>query len=141
VADHITVLDEAVAQLPADIAAGHHQGDKSNLVKRDVIMRADSAGCTEDFLAACRARNVGFFVSARKNAQVTAAIFDAIGVEEVWLPALDQAGEMKDGAAVAELTSLIDAAKFPTDTRLIVRREPLHAGAQRSLFPSLDYRY
>jgi hypothetical protein len=36
---------------------------------------------------------------------------------------------------------LIDAAKFPTDTRLIVRREPLHAGAQRSLFPSLDYRY
>ncbi len=94
-------------------------------------MRADSAGCTEDFLAACRARNVGFFVSARRNVQFTAAIFDAIGVEEVWLDALTQDGEPKDGAAVAELTSLINGAKFPTSTRLIVRREPLHPGAQR----------
>ena len=141
VADHITVLDSAVAQLPGDIARGHRVGDDPELVNRDVIMRADSAGCTEDFLAACRARNVGFYVSARSNAQVTAAIFDAIGIEEVWLPALAQDGEMKDGAAVAELTSLIDGKKLPADTRLIIRREPLHPGAQRSLFPSLDYRY
>ncbi len=136
VADHITVLDDAIAQLPAPIAAGHHEGDHSDLVQRDVIMRADSAGCTEDFLEACRARNVGFYVSARRNAQVTAAIFDAIGIEEVWLPALAQDRELKEGAAVAELTSLIDGAKFPSRTRLIIRREPLHPGAQRSLFPS-----
>jgi len=135
------VLDSAVAQLPAEIARGHRLGDDPEVVNRDVIMRADSAGCTEDFLAACRARNVGFYVSARSNAQVTAAIFDAIGVEEVWLPALDQDGEMKEGAAVAELTSLIDSKRLPDDTRLIVRRQPLHPGAQRSLFPSLDYRY
>ena len=141
VADHICVLDDAIAQLPAPIAAGHHEGDSSDLVERDIIMRADSAGCTEDFLAACRARNVGFYVSARRNTQVTAAIFDAIGIEEVWLPALAQDGELKEGAAVAELTSLIDGVKFPSRTRLIVRREPLHPGAQRSLFPSLDYRY
>ncbi len=141
VADHITVLDDAVAQLPEEIARGHHVGDDPELVNRDVIMRADSAGCTEDFLAACRARNVGFYVSARSNAQVTAAIFDAIGVEEVWLDALAQNGELKDGAHVAELTSLIDGKRFPSRTRLIIRREPLHPGAQRSLFPSLDYRY
>jgi hypothetical protein len=141
VADHITVLDSAAAQLPSDIARGHRAGDDLELVNRDVIMRADSAGCTEDFLVACRARNVGFYVSARSNAQVTAAIFDAIGVEEVWLDALDQDGERKDGAAVAELTSLIDGKKFPSRTWLIIRREPLHPGAQRSLFPSLDYRY
>jgi hypothetical protein len=110
-------------------------------VQRDVIMPADSAGCTEDFLGACRARNVGFYMSARRNAQVTAAIFDAIGIDEVWLPALAQDGELKEGAAVAELTSLIDGATFPSGTRLIIRREPLHPGAQRSLFPSLDYRY
>jgi hypothetical protein len=83
----------------------------------------------------------GFYVSARSNAQVTAAIFDAIGIEEVWLPSLAQDGEDKDGSAVAELTSLIDDAKRPSGTRLIVRREPLHPGAQRSLFPSLDFRY
>jgi hypothetical protein len=104
-------------------------------------VRADSAGCTEGFLAACRDRNVGFYVSARSNPQVTAAIFDAIGVEEVWLPALAQDGQVKDESSVAELTSLIDDAKLPSGTRLIVRREPLHPGAQRSLLPSLDYRY
>ena len=141
VADHVTVLDAALAQLPGVIASGHRDGDDPGLVARDVVVRADSAGCTEGFLAACRARNVGFFVSARSNAQVTAAIFDAIGIEEVWLPALAQDGEVKEESAVAELTSLICDAKLPEGTRLIVRREPLHPGAQRSLFPSLDYRY
>jgi hypothetical protein len=141
VADHLTVLDGAIGQLPAAIASGHQAGEDADLVQRAIIVRADSAGCTEGFLSACRARNVGFFVSARSNAQVSAAIFDAIGIEEVWLPALTQEGEVKDGAAVAELTSLIDGAKLPTGTRLIVRREPLHPGAQRSLFPSLDFRY
>jgi hypothetical protein len=84
---------------------------------------------------------VGLFVSARSNPQITAAIFDAIGVDEVWLPALAQDGEVKDESSVAELTSLIDDSKLPSGTRLVVRREPLHPGAQRSLFPSLDYRY
>lgn len=141
VADHLTVLDGALAQLPAEIAVGHRAGDDPEMVDREVVVRADSAGCTEGFLSACRARNVGFYVSARSNAQVTEAIFDAIGIEKVWLPALAQDGEPKDGAAVAELTSLIDDTKLPAGTRLIVRREPLHPGAQRSLFPSLDFRY
>ncbi len=141
VADHITVLEGAVGQLPSAIAAGHRVGDGSDRVQRAVIVRADSAGCTEGFLAACRDRNIGFYVSARSNAQVTAAIFDAIGVEGVWLPSLGQDGEERDESAVCELTSLIDDAKLPTGTRLVVRREPLHPGAQRSLFPSLDFRY
>jgi hypothetical protein len=59
----------------------------------------------------------------------------------VWMPALAGDGERSDGAAVAELTSLIDPKTLPSGTRLIVRREPLHPGAQRSLFPSLDFRY
>jgi hypothetical protein len=141
VADHVTVLDAALGQLPAQIAAGHRAGDDPDVVRRDVVVRADSAGCTEGFLSACRDRNVGFFVSARSNAQVTAAIFDAIGIEEVWLPALAQDGEEQDERAVAELTSLIDTTTLPEGTRLVVRRQPLHPGAQRSLFPSLDYRY
>jgi len=142
VADHVRVLEEAIAQLPGAVASGHRAGDDPGLVERAVVVRADSAGCTEGFLSACRARNVGFFVTARSNAEVTAAIFDAVGIDEVWLPALDDKGEARDdGAAVVELTCLIDAARLPSGTRLIVRREPLHPGAQRSLFPDLDYRY
>jgi hypothetical protein len=140
VADHVTVLDSAIAQLPAAIRAGHHVDDDASLVERCVIVRADSAGCTEGFLSACRARHVGFFVTARSNAQVTNAVFDAEGCD-VWLAALTQDGELRDGAAVADLTSLIDSNTLPAGTRLIVRREPLHPGAQRSLIPSLEFRY
>jgi hypothetical protein len=141
VADHVRVLDDAVAQLPGEIAAGHHVGDDHELITRALVVRADSAGCTEGFLAACRARNVGFFVTVRSNAQITGAILDAVGLEEVWAPAIDQDGDLKDGAAVCEVTSLIDDHKLPEGTRCIIRREPLHPGAQRSLFPALDFRY
>ena len=141
VADHVTVLDQAIAQLPGAIAAGHRAGEGSDLATRAVVVRADSAGCTEGFLSACRERNVIFFVTARSNPQVSAAVSDAIGLESVWEPATRQDGTARDGAAVCELTSLIDNKKLPAGTRLIVRREPLHPGAQRSLFPSLEFRY
>ena len=141
VSDHVRVLDGAIGQLPETIGAGHRVGDDEVLVTRSVIVRADSAGCTTGFLAACRARHVGFFVTARSNTQVMNAVFDAVGVADVWLPATTQDGELRDGAAVAELTSLIEHSTLPEGTRLIVRREPLHPGAQRSLIPSLDFRY
>ncbi len=141
VTDHLIVLDQAIAQLPAAVAAGHRAGDDPAMANRGVVVRADSAGCTEGFLSGCRERNVSFLVTARSNPQVTAAICDAIGIDQVWEPALTQAGEPRDGAAVCELTSLVTDHKLPEGTRLIVRREPLHPGAQRSLFPSLEFRY
>ena len=39
------------------------------------------------------------------------------------------------------LHDLVDTDDWPPGTRLIVRREPRHRGAQRSLFPSDAYRY
>ena len=140
VADHVSVLDDAIAQLPEAIRAGHHVDDDSNPFARTLIARADSAGCTDGFRQACRARNVGFFVTVRSNEQVMSAVYVAEGCD-VWLPALTQEGELRDGAAVAELTSLIDTSSLPEGTRFIVRREPLHPGAQRSLIPSLEFRY
>jgi hypothetical protein len=141
VADHVSVLDAAIGQLPVSLVAGHHLGDDISLVRRPVVVRADSAGCTEGFLRNCRERHVGFFVTARSNTQVMNAVFDAVGVKDIWLPALTQDGELRDGAAVAELTSLIEHSTLPEGTRLMVRREPLHPGAQRSLIPSLEFRY
>lgn len=135
VADHVVVLDDALAQLPPEIAVGHRIGDDSSLVSRTVVLRADSAGCNEAFVAACRARNVGFSVVCRSNAQVYSAIFATLGFEELWSQAITQSGEDRQGAAVVELTG------WPKGTRLIVRREPLHPGVQHSLFPSLEYRY
>jgi hypothetical protein len=139
VADHVRVLDGAIEQLPGQIASGHHVGDDEVLATRSVVVRADSAGCTTGFLGAYRARHVGFFVTARSNTQVMNAVFDAVGVEDVWLSALTQDGQPRDGAAVAELTSLIEHSPLPAGTRLIVRREPLHPGsAQPDSFPRLS---
>lgn len=141
VADHVMVLDDALAQLPAQIAVGHRVGDDSSLVCRTIVMRADSAGCTEAFAAACRASNVGFSVLCRSNLQIHSAIFDTLGFEELCHQAIKQNSEDRKGAAVIELTELVDLSGWPEGTGLIVRREPLHRGVQHSLFWSLEYRY
>jgi hypothetical protein len=141
VADHLVVLDAAIDQLPAEIAAGHRPGDDPALVQRPVVVRADSAGCTDGFVWGCRARNIGFAVVARSNEQIHAAISKIVDDEDCWEPAVRQDGHERPGAAVAEVTDLVDLSGWPEGTRLIVRREPLHPGAQQTLFPSLEYRY
>jgi hypothetical protein len=143
VTDHLGVLDDAVAQLPAEVAAGHRPGDPAGNVARTVVVRTDSAGCTDGFVWGCRDRHIGFAVVARSNKQVAAAISRTFTETNParWAPARRQDGEPRDGAQVAELTDLVDTSGWPEGTRLIVRREPLHPGAQHSLFPSTEFRY
>jgi Transposase DDE domain group 1 len=140
VIDLIGVLDAAIDGLPLEIAAGHHLGDDAGLVRRDLQVRADSAA-GRTFALACRARNVGFAVVARSNEQIHAAISRVAYDSTAWQPAVRQNGEVREGAAVVEVTDLVDLADWPPGTRLIIRREPLHPGAQQSLFPSECYRY
>jgi len=78
---------------------------------------------------------------ARSDAQIKAAISIAAQDTTRWTPALTQSGDIRDGGSVAELSDLVDPTGWPARTRLIVRREPLHPGAQTSLFPSLEFRY
>jgi len=141
IADHLTVLDAAIAQLPDEVSAGHRPGDDPGLVERPVMVRADSAGCTNGFIAGCAARNVGFAVVARRNSRIHAALLATLVDDDAWHPAVTQTGDPRRGAAVIELTDRVDLAGWPAGTRLIVRREPLHPGAQRSLLESETYRY
>ena len=140
VIDLVGVLDAAIDGLPQDIAAGHRVGDDRGLVRRHVQVRADSAA-GRTFALACRARNVGFAVVARSNEQIHAAISRVAYDSTSWQPAVRQSGELREGAAVVEVTGLVDLSDWPPGTRLIIRREPLHPGAQQSLFPSQCYRY
>jgi len=140
IVDHVAVLDAAITQLPAEVAVGHRAGDDAGVAARALQVRCDSAGCT-DFVWRCRERNVGFAVVARSNANIHTAISKVHTDDGRWQPALRQNGDDRRGAAVCELTDLIDLSDWPPGTRLIVRREPLHPGAQQSLFPSMMFRY
>jgi len=140
IADHVVLLDAAIAGLPEEIAAGHGVGDDPALVHRSVQVRTDSAGCT-DFVFHARARNIGFAVVARSNAAIHGAISRIAFHDDSWTPALRQDGDERPGAAVTEVTAHLDLSGWPSGTRLIVRREPLHPGAQQSLFPSTMFRY
>ena len=141
IADQLEVLDQAVGQLPEAIAAGHLPGDEPGLVRRPIRVRADSAGASPRLATGFRARNIGFSVVARTNAQIQGAIWSIIENGRAWFPALAQDGTEREGAVVTEITDLVDLSAWPSGTRLILRREALHPGAQTSLFPDLEHRY
>jgi len=134
-ADHITVLDAALAQIPD----AHRYGT-------DILVRSDSAGCTYGFLAHIRSlrehgMNTFFSVGVAIGEAVRDAIRIAIDHPEEWLPALDTDGEVRDGAEICEITGLLPAAylaNYPAGTRFIVRREHPHPGAQLSLFDTIE---
>jgi len=127
-ADHIEILDAALAQLPVDPA------------EREVIARADSAGCSHGFLDACRARNVRFVVGHNLTADIATVIMTM--PKRRWMPAITADGtEERDGAAVAEITDLVDLAGWPEGTRMITRREEPHPGAQLTFTDIDGHRY
>ena len=142
IADHLEVIDAAVGTLPEPDAVGHREGDSGSLVERPLVVRIVAAGCSPRLAAKPRDRNIGYAVSARSAAGVQAAISSALGEPGRWHNAPKRAGQRKRrGAQVADLTDLADLSGWPDRTRLIVRREPRHPGAQRSLFPSENFRY
>ena len=91
-ADNLEVLDDAITQLPADVAAGHCVDDDLGEVRRRVMVRSDSAGCTAGFVDGCRSRNIGFAVVARRKTAVSAAVAVANTDNDRWVPALNQDG-------------------------------------------------
>lgn len=140
--DHLQVIDEGLRQLPETTAAGHRPGDDPTVVQRPVVMRADSAGCSQKLLAGLRDRNIGFAVVARRKATIHAAILGTSVDDDRWEQAVTQAGEKRSDAHVIELTNQVDMSELPDGTRFILRREPKHVGAQTSLQPEdTDYRY
>jgi hypothetical protein len=121
-ADHKAVLADALAQLPW--RPGYRVG-------RKVLVRADTAGGTHEFVHHLHARrlsySVGFFLS-----DAAAAALDLIP-EAAWTPAYHADGQVRDGAWVAEATGVLDLSGWPQGMRVIVRKERPHPGAQLRL--------
>lgn len=132
-ADHITVLGAALAQIPD----AHRHGTS-------ILVRADTAGCNREFLAHIRSRrddavscefSVGLAIRDKERAAITAI------PKTVWADAIDADGGHRDGAALAEITGVLPAAAligYPAGTRVVVRRERPHPGAQLDVFEERD---
>lgn len=121
-ADHIQVRDMALASLPEP--ARPALGDPGSL---RVLARSDSAGATRTFAAACRECGVGFSFGFPVDFRIKNLV-DIIP-EECWHPAIDEDG-IRDGAWVTEVTSNIDLSAWQEGSRLILRKERPHPGAQ-----------
>jgi hypothetical protein len=138
-ADHITVLDAALAQIPDHVRHGH-----------PILIRADGAGCTKAFLAHIRSRresgvscefSVGWTITGREHAAIAGLR------ERDWTATTDAEGNPRPlrEAAVSEITGLLPPTtldSYPAGTRVIVRRERPHPGAQLDLIEQRDgWRY
>jgi hypothetical protein len=115
--DHVTVLDDALAQLPIDPT------------QVEVIARADSAGLSHGFVDACRDRGVRFVIGHRLTGEIAAILAGLPACR--WRPAITADGtDERENAEVAEITDLVDLTGWPDGMRMIARREEPHPGAQ-----------
>ena len=126
-ADHISVFDQARAQLP----------ELPKALPR--LVRADTAGATHAFLdhVAALERTVGEKWRFSVGFAITESVRDAIrGLDDSdWTPATRQNGQPREKAYVAEITDVagINISGWPDGSRLLVRKEPLHPGAQQTI--------
>ena len=134
--DHVELLHGALSGLPEEYQVGHFTGDHPALVIHPILVRADSAGATHDFVDAIGAANCDFSIGFPIDQGVRDVM--ALVQEEDWIPARETDGSVRDGAWVVELTDLIPLARWPEDTRLLMRRERPHPGAQLTLFDSAE---
>jgi hypothetical protein len=132
-ADHVTVLDAALAQVPARLRARDTHG------RAPVLVRTDAAGATKEFARHLAATGVEFSLGANLgHFDIHTAL--AVLPTTAWTPAYQarkpraaETGvqiEPRDGAWVAEASGLVDLSAWPAGTRLILRKERPHPGAQ-----------
>ena len=104
-ADHKTVVDLALAQIPAE-----------HIENLAILVRPDSAGATHEFADHCYEGNMRFSVGYELTEQVRAAILEI--PEDAWVLALDQDGSERENGQVAEITENVDLSSWPDGSRL-----------------------
>jgi hypothetical protein len=119
-ADHIAVLDQALAQLP-------------DYERRNVLVRTDTGGGVKAFLHHITDLGLEYSVGFYGVPPIAEAI--AKVPRQAWRAALDGDGQPREGAQVAELTRYLPdtITGWPKGMRIIVRRERPHPGAQLRL--------
>ena len=126
--DHVAVLDRALEQIPV--------GYVESL---EILVRSDSAGATHGLVDYCREASMRFSVGYELTERVCAAIVKIPA--DGWVRALDPDGSERSNGEVCEITDEVDLSAWPEGSRLIVRRERPHPGAQLSFTDHDGYRF
>ena len=63
--DHLELLDQVIGALPAKYQVGHEPGDDPGLVRHHILVRADSAGATHDFVSGLTEANIEYSIGHR----------------------------------------------------------------------------
>jgi Transposase DDE domain group 1 len=126
--DHIELLELALEQLPGELVE-----------QTPIVVRTDSAAATHEFTDELRAARINFLMGLDLTEGVRAAILSL--PEAAWRPAVRQDGGTREGAWVAELTDHLDLSAWPDGSRVIVRRERPHPGAQLSFSDHDGHRF
>ena len=116
-ADQIQVAEAALAQIPA-----------AHIATIELLLRVDSAGACHELLDWCREGRIAFSVGYDLTEAVRAAIL--VIPDSAWVSALDQDGQQRPNGHVCEITEQLDLDGWPTGSRVLVRRERAHPGAQ-----------
>jgi hypothetical protein len=132
-ADHIELLEAAIAQLPVSTRADDSESGV------DVLVRADSAGATHGFVNAIVRKGFELSIGFDITEAVRLAILEV--PEKAWQTPISQQMEDREGAGVAEITSYLDLSSWGEGIRAIVRREEPHVGAQFNLFDPAGWRH
>ena len=115
--DQIQVAEQAIEQIPAE-----------HIEDIELLLRADSAGASHELLDWCREARIRFSVGYDLTETVRAAIEQI--PDSAWVSALDQDGSQRPNGQVAEITDKLDLTSWPSGSRVLVRRERAHPGAQ-----------
>jgi len=116
-ADQITVAEQAIAQIPA-----------AHIESIEILLRVDSAGACHELLDWCREGRIRFSVGYDLTETIRAAILEI--PDRDWVCALDQDGSERPNGQVTEITHALDLETWPAGSRVLVRRERAHPGAQ-----------
>jgi peptidoglycan/xylan/chitin deacetylase (PgdA/CDA1 family) len=127
-ADHKTVIDLALAQVPGEL-----------IESIEILIRADSAGATHETADHCHDGNLRFSFGYELTETVRAAILQTS--DDAWVSALDHDDSERENGEVVEITDRLELSSWPDGSRLIVRRERPHPGAQLSFTDHDGYRF
>ena len=116
-ADQIAVAEQAIAQIPSE-----------HIETIELLLGVDSAGACHELLDWCHDAKIRFSGGFDLTEPVRAAITEIADSDRVG--SLDQDGDERPNGQVCEITEQLDLTGWPSGSRVIVRRERAHPGAQ-----------